>query len=64
MAAPLFSMLLFFKLIGGDGRVLGIDVDIRRQNRKAIVEHPLARERINMIEGSSTDGCDPTSSET
>jgi cephalosporin hydroxylase len=42
------------ELIGGDGRVLGIDVDIRRQNRKAIEKHPLAK-RIEMIEGSSTD---------
>ena len=42
------------ELIGSDGRVLGIDVDIRGQNRKAIEEHPLAK-RIDMIEGSSTD---------
>lgn len=33
-------------------RVLGIDIDIRAHNRKAILEHPLAG-RIDMIEGSS-----------
>lgn len=36
------------------GNVLGIDVDIRAHNRKAIAEHPMAT-RIEMIEGSSTD---------
>jgi cephalosporin hydroxylase len=35
-------------------KVLGIDVDIRSHNRKAIDEHPM-RSRIEMIEGSSTD---------
>ena len=33
-------------------RVLGIDIDIRAHNRKAIGEHPMAG-RIDMIEGSS-----------
>jgi cephalosporin hydroxylase len=33
-------------------RVLGIDIDIRAHNRKAIMEHPLFG-RIDMIEGSS-----------
>jgi cephalosporin hydroxylase len=33
-------------------RVLGIDIDIRAHNRKAIETHPLAG-RIDMIEGSS-----------
>lgn len=36
----------------GDARVLGIDIDIRAHNRKAIEAHPLSR-RIDMIEGSS-----------
>ncbi len=40
-------------LLGGKGEVLGIDVDIRAHNRKAIEESPFA-ERIKMIEGSST----------
>jgi cephalosporin hydroxylase len=37
----------------GHGRVIGIDVDIRRHNRVAIEAHALAR-RITLIEGSST----------
>lgn len=36
----------------GDAEVLGIDIDIRSHNRKAIEEHPMSR-RITMIEGSS-----------
>ena len=36
------------------GRVIGIDIEIRPHNRKAIEEHPLAG-YINLIEGSSTD---------
>lgn len=39
---------------GGEGRVLGIDIDIRAHNRKAIEEHPMAK-RISMIEGSSIE---------
>jgi cephalosporin hydroxylase len=42
------------ELIGGPGRVIGVDIDIRAHNRVAIEEHPLAR-RITMIEGSSID---------
>jgi cephalosporin hydroxylase len=34
--------------------VIGVDIDIRSQNRKAIESHPMAH-RINMIEGSSID---------
>ena len=37
---------------GGDGRVLGIDIEIRPHNREAIEAHPLYR-RIEMLEGSS-----------
>lgn len=33
-------------------RVLGIDIDIREHNRKAIIEHPMSN-RIDMIQGSS-----------
>jgi cephalosporin hydroxylase len=36
----------------GDAEVLGIDIDIRPHNRKAIEEHPMSK-RITMIEGSS-----------
>jgi len=42
------------ELIGRDGRVIGIDVDIRPHNRVQIEQHPLAK-RIEMLEGSSTD---------
>lgn len=35
-------------------KVLGIDIDIREHNRKAIEAHPMAS-RIQMIEGSSSD---------
>jgi cephalosporin hydroxylase len=42
------------ELIGDGGRVLGIDVDIRKHNRQAIENHPLFK-RIIMLEGSSVD---------
>ena len=42
------------ELLGGEGRVLGIDIDIRPHNRAAIDAHPM-RKRIDMIEGSSID---------
>lgn len=42
------------ELMGGDGRVLGIDIDIREHNRMEIEKHPMYR-RINMLEGSSID---------
>jgi len=42
-------------LLGENGQVLGVDIDIREHNQIAIEGHPMA-ERINMIEGSSTDG--------
>ncbi|MEI8166148.1 MAG: CmcI family methyltransferase, partial [Chloroflexales bacterium] len=40
------------EMIGGDGLVLGIDIDIRAHNRSMIEQHPMYR-RIKMIEGSS-----------
>jgi cephalosporin hydroxylase len=47
------SMLELVAACGGtDGEVLGIDIDIRAHNRKAIEEHPMFK-RITMIEGSS-----------
>jgi cephalosporin hydroxylase len=42
------------ELMGGEGRVLGVDIDIRSHNRAAIEAHPMAK-RIDMIEGSSID---------
>lgn len=41
-------------LLNGNGRVLGIDIDIREHNRKEIENHPMAH-RIDMIQGSSID---------
>ena len=38
----------------GRGRVIGVDVEIRKYNRLAIESHPLAK-RIMLIEGSSTE---------
>jgi len=38
----------------GKGRVIGIDVDIRKHNKKAIKSHPLSH-RISMMGGSSID---------
>jgi len=40
--------------IMGKGRVIGVDIEIRQQNRKAMEEHMLAS-RITLIEGSSID---------
>jgi cephalosporin hydroxylase len=47
----IFSASLL-ELLGNDGRVVGIDVDIRPHNRAEIERHPMAK-RITMIEGSS-----------
>ncbi|WP_373034668.1 cephalosporin hydroxylase family protein [Sulfurimonas sp.] len=38
----------------GKGEILGIDIDIRDHNKKAIEEHPMSK-RISMIQGSSID---------
>jgi cephalosporin hydroxylase len=50
--------LVFFasmlEMIGSAGRVVGVDVDIRSDNRAAIESHPLAK-RITMLAGSSID---------
>ena len=40
------------ELIGGDGLVVGIDIDIRKHNRDLIEAHPMMK-RIKLIEGSS-----------
>ncbi len=42
------------ELIGGDGVVVGVDIDIKAHNRQAILAHPMAK-RIELIEGSSID---------
>lgn len=47
------SMLeLVASCTGIEGEVIGIDIDIRSHNRKAIEEHPMFK-RISMIQGSS-----------
>jgi cephalosporin hydroxylase len=46
----LYASLL--ELLGNDGKVIGIDIDIRDHNRKAIEDHPMSR-RIELLEGSS-----------
>lgn len=42
------------EMIGGKGRVIGVDIEIRRHNFMAIKKHRLYK-RIIMMEGSSTD---------
>lgn len=49
----IFSASLL-ELLGGDGLVVGVDVDIREHNRVEIERHPLAK-RIRMVQGSSVD---------
>ncbi len=51
------SLILFasiLQLLGGEGFVVGVDVDVRPHNREAIESHPLGG-RVRLIEGSSTD---------
>ena len=43
-----------FEAMRTNGRVIGIDIEIRPHNRKAIEDHPLF-DRITLIEGSSVD---------
>lgn len=47
----IFSASLL-ELLGGDGLVVGIDIDIRQHNRQAIEAHPMMK-RIRLVEGSS-----------
>lgn len=42
------------ELLGGKGRVVGVDIDIRKHNREEIEKHKLIK-RIFLIEGSSID---------
>jgi cephalosporin hydroxylase len=41
------------ELLGNDGQVIGIDIDIRQHNRLEIENHPMFK-RIILLEGSST----------
>lgn len=49
------SLILLASLLQliGQGKVIGIDIEIRAHNRTRIEEHPLSH-RIELIEGSST----------
>jgi cephalosporin hydroxylase len=38
----------------GKGEILGVDIDIREHNKKAILAHPMAK-RIKMLQGSAID---------
>lgn len=40
------------ELLGGDGEVIAIDIDIRKHNRDEIENHPMYK-RIKLVEGSS-----------
>ncbi len=48
------SLILYASLLEllGRGKVIGVDIEIRKHNRKAIESHPLSK-RIILIEGSS-----------
>jgi len=50
----LIFMASILHLLNRNGKVIGIDVDIRPHNRKLIESHPLSS-RIKMIEGSSIE---------
>lgn len=49
------SLLLYaslLEMVNGNGLVVGVDIDIRKHNRKRIIDHPLSH-RIRLIENSS-----------
>ncbi|MFA6321559.1 MAG: cephalosporin hydroxylase family protein [Candidatus Omnitrophota bacterium] len=50
------SMLALLEISGAidRGKVLGIDIDIRKHNKSEIEKHPLSK-KIHMIQGSSVD---------
>ncbi len=41
------------QLLGNDGVVVGVELELRPHNRKAITDHPLSQ-RIRIVDGSST----------
>jgi cephalosporin hydroxylase len=51
-SAVLYASLL--ELLGGDRKVVAVDISIRPHNRVAIESHPMSR-RIDLVEGSSTE---------
>lgn len=50
------SLIFYSSLLEllGNGKVIGVDIEIRKYNREAIESHPMSK-RIKLIEGSSTD---------
>lgn len=50
------SLIFYASLLKllGKGRVIGIDIDIRRHNKKVLIKHPFI-ENVTMIQGSSID---------
>lgn len=50
------SVILYSSIMEllGEGHVVGVDIDIRSHNRKAIQSHPLGK-RVRLVEGSSID---------
>lgn len=50
------SLIFYASLLEamGQGRVIGVDIEIRPHNREALEAHPLQK-RITLIEGSSVD---------
>jgi cephalosporin hydroxylase len=42
------------ELLGNDGRVIGIDIDIREHNRVELERHPMFK-RLDLIQGSSIE---------
>jgi cephalosporin hydroxylase len=50
------SLILYASILEliGEGRVIGIDIDIRDHNRESIESHPMSK-RIDLIQGSSID---------
>jgi cephalosporin hydroxylase len=48
------SLIFYASLfdVMGRGRVIGVDIEIRPHNKKAIMEHPLSH-RVTLVEGSS-----------
>ncbi|MES1214883.1 MAG: cephalosporin hydroxylase family protein [Bacteroidota bacterium] len=42
------------EMLGNDGKVIAVDIDIRKHNRDEIENHPMMK-RITMLEGSSID---------
>lgn len=42
------------EMLGNNGKVIAVDIDIRQHNREEIEKHPMMK-RITMLEGSSID---------